>query len=164
MGFGIGGNGFQWVRAAVEIGVGCVTRSCVDCGEVMRGGLDGVPMGIVKQNEINDCVTPGSENKSILSSRIGQVAMCSHLQVVSLGQNKLNGTIPQQLLGLKLVQINVSHNSLTGFLPPDFGNLELLVALDLRHEWATSFSSMRSFAVASIFALKNSSILSPANA
>ena len=75
-------------------------------------------------------------NNSLEGSIPPSLERCSHLQDVCLCHNKLNGTIPEQLLGpqfLPLVLLNVSHNSLTGSLPPDVGNLKLLVALDVSY-------------------------------
>ncbi|XP_030968986.1 putative receptor-like protein kinase At3g47110 [Quercus lobata] len=73
------------------------------------------------------------DSNSLEGSIPPSLSMCSHLQKVILCHNKLNGTIPVQLLGLPLIQINLSHNSLTGFLPPDFGNLKFLIALDVSY-------------------------------
>ncbi|XP_050282273.1 putative receptor-like protein kinase At3g47110 [Quercus robur] len=72
-------------------------------------------------------------NNNLEGSIPTSLGRCSHLQEVYLAHNKLNSTIPEQLFGLPLVKFDVSHNSLTGFLPPDFGNLKFLVLLDVSY-------------------------------
>ena len=50
-----------------------------------------------------------------------------NLQFLDISQNNLYGSIPQQLIGissLSLLYINLSHNSFTGKLPFEVGNLK----------------------------------------
>ncbi|XP_075671989.1 uncharacterized protein LOC142641436 [Castanea sativa] len=58
---------------------------------------------------------------------------CQNLQILYISQNNLNGSIPQQLIGTSssLLDINLSHNSLTGNLPFEVGNLKSIYKLDI---------------------------------
>ncbi|WRX13120.1 Serine-threonine/tyrosine-protein kinase [Theobroma cacao] len=61
------------------------------------------------------------------------LANCDRMEQLDLSQNKLNGSIPNQLFGAfkSLFYLNLSHNSFTGLLPLDLGNLKNLVQLFL---------------------------------
>ncbi|GFY92978.1 leucine-rich repeat protein kinase family protein [Actinidia rufa] len=63
---------------------------------------------------------------------------CKDLQALDLSQNKLNGTIPEFLMNLSSISIciNMSHNSLTGMLPPEVGNLKNLARELLQWEYS----------------------------
>ncbi|KAM4093813.1 hypothetical protein ACB094_06G147200 [Castanea mollissima] len=58
---------------------------------------------------------------------------CQNLQILYISQNNLNGSIPQQLIGTSSspLDINLSHNSLTGNLPFEVGNLKSIYKLDI---------------------------------
>ncbi|KAK4579508.1 hypothetical protein RGQ29_029256 [Quercus rubra] len=60
---------------------------------------------------------------------------CRHLQNLDISQNKLNGSIPRQLICifslLSLLYVNLSHNSFTGKLPFEVGNLKNINKLDI---------------------------------
>ncbi|GKU90855.1 hypothetical protein SLEP1_g4799 [Rubroshorea leprosula] len=54
------------------------------------------------------------------------------VNVMDLSCNRLTGTIPVQMTQLDLMQaLNLSNNRLTGQIPATFGNMRLLEALDL---------------------------------
>ncbi|KAM3745639.1 hypothetical protein ACB098_06G142900 [Castanea mollissima] len=56
------------------------------------------------------------------------------LQILDISQNDLHGSIPQQLIGtssLPLTYLNLSHNSFTGKLPFEVGNLKNINQMDI---------------------------------
>ncbi|KAL1535249.1 putative inactive leucine-rich repeat receptor-like protein kinase [Salvia divinorum] len=69
------------------------------------------------------------QNKLIggIPSSLGE---CWSLSVLRLGGNALNGTIPNSLFDIKLEELDVSRNEVTGFVPPPssklYGSLEIL--------------------------------------
>ncbi|KAJ9185346.1 hypothetical protein P3X46_004992 [Hevea brasiliensis] len=58
---------------------------------------------------------------------------CKSLLHINLSSNNLNGSIPQQVIGLSSLSTSLvmSHNSLTGSIPLEVGNLDNLMELDL---------------------------------
>jgi Leucine-rich repeat (LRR) protein len=50
---------------------------------------------------------------------------------LDISQNSLSGAIPQTSLSSQLLAINLSHNSFTGILPMEVGNLKNIVELDV---------------------------------
>ena len=55
------------------------------------------------------------------------------LQILSLHENHLTGSIPTQLFTLKeLVQLSLGRNNLVGDLPSEIGRTKLLEVLDIR--------------------------------
>jgi LRR receptor-like serine/threonine-protein kinase EFR len=74
-------------------------------------------------------------NNSLEGSIPSSLGNCRYLLDVHLCHNKLNGTIPKELIGIPSLArvLNVSHNSLTGPLPAEVGNLNLLQALDVSY-------------------------------
>ncbi|PIA45335.1 hypothetical protein AQUCO_01700699v1, partial [Aquilegia coerulea] len=58
---------------------------------------------------------------------------CQYLKILTLSHNHLGGSIPTQILGLSLVKIDLSYNSLTGPIPLEVGNLKTIQKLDVSH-------------------------------
>ncbi|XVF08140.1 hypothetical protein REPUB_Repub06bG0200200 [Reevesia pubescens] len=58
---------------------------------------------------------------------------CQHLQLLDLSVNVLNGTIPRDIFGIPSFGkiLNLSFNSLTGFVPVEVGNLNMIQAIDV---------------------------------
>ncbi|CAH2065022.1 unnamed protein product [Thlaspi arvense] len=56
----------------------------------------------------------------------------------SIGYNKLNGTIPPEIMQLSLLTLSMPHNLLTGTLPKEVGGLEHLVTLSVEHNKLSS--------------------------
>ncbi|KAL4621033.1 hypothetical protein ACB092_06G198900 [Castanea dentata] len=61
------------------------------------------------------------------------LAKCPNLQILDISQNNLSGFIPPQLIGLSSLSIllDLSHNSFTGKLPFEVGNLKNINQLDI---------------------------------
>ncbi|XP_010262817.1 PREDICTED: putative receptor-like protein kinase At3g47110 isoform X2 [Nelumbo nucifera] len=61
------------------------------------------------------------------------ISSCQGLQEVILSYNELNDTIPKEAFGLSSLSVvlDISHNSLTGTLPLEVGNLKNLGRLDV---------------------------------
>ncbi|WOG89100.1 hypothetical protein DCAR_0208336 [Daucus carota subsp. sativus] len=72
-------------------------------------------------------------NNSLEGSIPSSLGNCRYLQSLDLSLNRLNDTIPKNLLSVSSfsVILNLSHNSFSGILPEDIGNLTNLVALDV---------------------------------
>ncbi|KAF8027075.1 hypothetical protein BT93_E0099 [Corymbia citriodora subsp. variegata] len=60
---------------------------------------------------------------------------CNSLLYLHLCHNRFTGTIPRHMIrpSSPIIDLNVSHNSLSGPLPPDAGNLKSLISLDVSH-------------------------------
>ncbi|KAF8027074.1 hypothetical protein BT93_E0098 [Corymbia citriodora subsp. variegata] len=74
-------------------------------------------------------------DNSLEGSIPSSLGNCTSLQDLRLGDNKLTGTIPSHMIrpSSLIIHLNVSHNSLSGPLPPDVGNLKNLISLDVSH-------------------------------
>ncbi|XP_043705123.1 putative receptor-like protein kinase At3g47110 [Telopea speciosissima] len=74
-------------------------------------------------------------NNSLQGSIPVSLVNCQSLQILYLCHNKLNGTIPKEIIGLPSISIafNLSHNSLSGPLPFEIGQLQNVGAMDISY-------------------------------
>ncbi|KAI6707343.1 hypothetical protein NL676_010305 [Syzygium grande] len=70
--------------------------------------------------------------EGIIPSSLGN---CKALQDLRLCHNKFTGTIPSHMIrpSSLIINLNVSHNSLSGPMTPDVGNLKNLISLDVSY-------------------------------
>ncbi|RHN57155.1 putative protein kinase RLK-Pelle-LRR-XII-1 family [Medicago truncatula] len=61
------------------------------------------------------------------------IKYCRQLQILTISDNKLSGDVPNQTFGYLegLINLDLSNNFLTGFLPSEFGNMKHLSILNL---------------------------------
>ncbi|XP_039169165.1 putative receptor-like protein kinase At3g47110 [Eucalyptus grandis] len=74
-------------------------------------------------------------NNSLEGSIPLSLGDCKSLQDLVLYHNKFTGTIPSHMIrpSSLIIFLDVSHNSLSGPLPPDVGNLKNLISLDVSY-------------------------------
>ncbi|KAL3737991.1 hypothetical protein ACJRO7_019512 [Eucalyptus globulus] len=74
-------------------------------------------------------------NNSLEGSIPLSLGDCKSLLDLRLCHNKFTGTIPGHMIrpSSLIILLNVSHNSLSGPLPPDVGNLKNLISLDVSY-------------------------------
>ncbi|KAK2632676.1 hypothetical protein EUGRSUZ_L01244 [Eucalyptus grandis] len=74
-------------------------------------------------------------NNSFEGSIPLSLSNCKSLQEILLCHNKFTGTIPSHMISPSslVTLLNVSHNSLSGPLPPEVGNLKNLISLDVSY-------------------------------
>ncbi|KAK4416449.1 LRR receptor-like serine/threonine-protein kinase EFR [Sesamum alatum] len=79
-------------------------------------------------------------NNTLKGSLPSTFSNLRRLQDARFCHNKLNGTIPPVFISLPSLSItlNLSHNSFTGPLPAEVGNLKFLTALDVSHNYLSS--------------------------
>ncbi|CAF1706018.1 unnamed protein product [Brassica napus] len=83
------------------------------------------------------------------------IGNCTSLRFLWIGSNRLDGPIPWEIMGTQsLVELDVSGNSLTGYLPKDVGRLGNLVTLAAADN-KLSEVKFRNTTMVSIFGNKN---------
>ncbi|KAF7846855.1 hypothetical protein BT93_L3662 [Corymbia citriodora subsp. variegata] len=75
------------------------------------------------------------DDNSLEGSIPSSLGDCNSLLYLHLCHNRFTGTIPRHMIrpSSPIIDLNVSHNSLSGPLPPDAGNLKSLISLDVSH-------------------------------
>ena len=100
---------------------------------LLSGGMKLRSNGLAGENKVLSYWQLGKNDLSGPIPNFNSNNLTSTLGFLILSENRLTGSIPDELGDLPMYNLNISHNQLNGSIPASMGNASLLITLDMSY-------------------------------